>query len=70
MIHWIKLKDCERIKRMNTELKIKSGIKTMKDLKTKLNKILRYISWKFINNLISIGFKVETVMNLRIWLRY
>lgn len=55
---------------MNTELKIKSGIKTMKDLKTKLNKILRYISWKFINNLISIGFKVEIVMNLRIWLRY
>lgn len=29
---------------MNTELKIKSGIKTMKDLKIKLNKILRYIS--------------------------
>ena len=55
---------------MNMELKIKSGIKTMKDLKTKLNKILRYISWKFINNLISIGFKVETIMNLRIWLRY
>lgn len=29
---------------MNMELKIKSGIKTMKDLKTKLNKMLRYIS--------------------------
>ena len=29
---------------MNMELKIKSGIKTMEDLKTKLNKILRYIS--------------------------
>lgn len=32
------------------ELKIKNGIKTMKDLKTKL----RYSSWKFINNLTSI----------------